>query len=66
MLKSLPTLGLIVKEQSITKQNLYDTDAIFLTNAIYNIRWVADLNGHQFNIGPIAEIHRSLIQKLLK
>jgi branched-subunit amino acid aminotransferase/4-amino-4-deoxychorismate lyase len=65
LLESLPALGLTVQEKSILKEDLHKADAVFLTNAIYNIRWVAEINGHQFNIGAIAALHRSLIQKFL-
>ncbi len=62
LLESLPTLGFIVKENSITKTDLCRADAVFLTNAIYNIRWVAEIEGHLLNLGPIAELHQLLIQ----
>lgn len=64
LLQSLPTLGCIVKEQSLSKRDLYNADTVFLTNAIYDIRWVAQINNHHFGIGPIADLHRLLVQKL--
>ena len=43
LLKQLPGLGFDVQETAITEEMLLDADEVFLSNSIYNIRWVGGI-----------------------
>lgn len=49
VLESLPELEVKVVECSITEDTLMDADEVFLSNSIYNIRWVAGINEKQYS-----------------
>ncbi len=51
-----------VEEQSITINELLDADEVFLTNSIYNIRWVAGIDSSQYNNPLLQEIIRKIVQ----
>ncbi len=44
LLQVLPSLGFPIQEEAITEEMLKSADEVFLSNSIYNIRWVASIN----------------------
>lgn len=44
LLMQLPSLGFEIKEIEINEEMLMNADEFFLTNSIYNMRWVASVN----------------------
>ncbi len=48
LLKELPIIGFDTAEKTLTEDDLESADEIFLTNSIYNIRWVAGLGNNTF------------------
>jgi branched-chain amino acid aminotransferase len=53
--------GFAVEEQQITIQQLLEADEVFLTNAIYNIRWVKQVDGAEYGNTLTQKIY-SLLQ----
>lgn len=49
LIKQLPILKYEVVETEITEDELMEADEIFLTNSIYNIRWVASVHNRNFD-----------------
>jgi branched-chain amino acid aminotransferase len=60
--QSLPNEGYTVKETEITKDFLLEADEVFLSNSIYNIRWVAAIDGKKYS----NNITRKIFDTLLK
>ncbi len=60
IIHSLATQAIEVQEKPITPEELKDSDEVFLTNSIYNIRWVAEIEGKGFVNNYTAEIYNSL------
>jgi branched-chain amino acid aminotransferase len=48
LLNQLPALGFDIREMEIPEAALMEADEVFLTNSVYNIRWVADINGKAY------------------
>jgi branched-chain amino acid aminotransferase len=57
VLAMLRSNGLAVEEQQITTRQLLDADEAFLTNAIYNIRWVKQVDGAEYGNALTQKIH---------
>lgn len=62
ILQQLPKLGFTITENSISKDDLLSADEIFLTNSIYNIRWVAIIENKKFSHTITRQIFQSLAQ----
>lgn len=62
IIQSLPNAGYTVKETEITKDFLLEADEVFLSNSIFNIRWVAAIEGKKYS----NNITRKIFDTLLK
>lgn len=60
LLQQLPATGFQVIEDSITEQMLLEADEVFLSNSIYNVRWVAGIGKKEYS----NDITRKLYDKL--
>jgi len=60
ILQQLPELGYNIIETAITKTDLLNADEVFLSNSIYNIRWVAAIDGKNFTNNTSKKIFESL------
>lgn len=56
----LPLIGIEVLESVITEETLLNADEVFLSNSIYNLRWVAGIG----NVSYSNKITRSIYEKL--
>ena len=52
-----------VFEAAITKEDLLNADEVFLSNSIYNIRWVAHFENKKYDNKQIAKLSEILIRK---
>lgn len=52
-----------VIQKAITKEDLLNADEVFLSNSIYNIRWVANFEDTKYNNKQIAKLSEILIRK---
>lgn len=64
LLAYLPKNGFIVSEQSITPEILLSADEVFLTNAIYGIKWVKQFGEQSFSNQKTHGIFQSLVKPL--
>lgn len=62
ILHALPHLDIAVDETAITTDMLLDADEVFLTNSIYNIRWIAGIDNKNYSCSLTREIF-NLLQK---
>lgn len=62
LLKQLPANGYTVNEQPIDEGTLADADEVFLTNAIYNIRWVKSIGQKTYGSSVIRRIDQVMRQ----
>ncbi len=60
ILSHLPVLEIEVIESAITEEMLQNADEVFLSNSIYNMRWVAGINNKTYG----NTITRSIYEKL--
>lgn len=63
LIKNLPLLGYEIKEIIIEVADLYEADELFLTNSIYNIRWVSQFQNKQYPGLETAKIYEALQHK---
>ena len=52
-----------VVETTITKDDLLDAEEVFLTNSIYNIRWVAGVENKKYENKQLAKLTEILLRK---
>lgn len=62
LVQSLPDLGYALKETTISQQDLLEADEIFLSNSIYNIRWVGSIENKNLRGMHTKKIFDSLLQ----
>ena len=60
IISSLKSKGITVEEKSTSVEELLEADEVFLTNAIYNIRWVGSIGKKRFRNTSIIEIYQLL------
>ena len=53
-----------LKEEPIEVNDLLEADEIFLSNAIYGIRWVREFEGRSYSNDQTLEIYRQLFQTI--
>jgi branched-chain amino acid aminotransferase len=51
-----------VVEQTVTESDLANADEVFLTNSIYNMRWVSNIENHNYLNKLTREIYHLLKQ----
>jgi branched-chain amino acid aminotransferase len=64
LLESLPAAGFSVEERSLAPNDVESADEVFLTNAIYGLRWVRQHAESVFTNATAARIHYELLQPL--
>lgn len=62
LISVLPLLGIKIREASLSVDDLLDADEVFLSNSIYNIRWVASFENKKYKNEVILELDRQLRQ----
>ena len=65
LIDELKKSGFECSENPITIPELLDADEIFLTNSIYNIRWVSNINEIEFGNELVQKIYATLIPTIL-
>jgi branched-chain amino acid aminotransferase len=60
LLENLPKLGFNVVEKPITESMLLESNAVFLSNVIQVLRWVAEVDQKSYTMGPMVEIREGL------
>lgn len=65
ILYSLRKMDISVEETSITGEDLSEASEIFLTNAIYGIRWVKQLGKNGFTNSFSKKLHKDCVANLL-
>lgn len=61
-LQQLPSLGFNIKEASLTLEELLEADEIFLSNSLFNIRWVGAVENKILPGALTKKIYESLLQ----
>jgi branched-chain amino acid aminotransferase len=64
LLQQLPARGYVVQEAAITEDMLFAADEIFLSNAVYGLRWAGIIGNTKFSHQKTAAIYREIIQPL--
>jgi branched-chain amino acid aminotransferase len=64
LLENLDSAGFPVVEQSLFKKDLVEADEVFLSNAIYGIKWVKQFEERLFSQNQTTAIHANLIAPL--
>jgi branched-chain amino acid aminotransferase len=63
LLDKIRKLGFTVHETVVTKEDILDADEVFLTNSIYNIRWVAGVENKIYANNITWKIVEELMRK---
>ncbi len=63
LIDKIRAFGFIVHESLVTREDILNADEVFLSNSIYNIRWVADLQNKNYTNNIVREIVEQLIRK---
>ena len=66
LLQSLRKQNIQVEEKKISVEDLQQASEIFLTNAIYGIRWVKQLGRHNYQNQLAALLHRDFIKPMFE
>lgn len=64
LIENLPALGIKVVEGELTPEDVNEADEVFLTNAIYGLKWVKQHNDTSFSMKLSECIHAKLIAPL--
>jgi branched-chain amino acid aminotransferase len=64
ILKQLSAAGWQIQETAITEKELMGADEVFLSNAIYNIRWVKQIDEVEFNNTSTQKIYTQLFDSV--
>jgi len=62
IINELKKMGHTVIEKEMTEKDLLEAEEIFLTNSIYNIRWVGSIGNKMYKQHRINEIYSQLQQ----
>ena len=65
LIDALKANGFECIEKSITTEELLNADEVFLTNSIYNIRWVSSINDISFGNAITQKIYAALMSTIL-
>ena len=60
IIEQLSRSGYPVIEKAISEDDLVEADEIFLTNSIYNMRWVAGIGNKKYSNSMVKKIYRQL------
>ena len=63
LIDTLKQLGYKVKEEVMSKDLLISAEEVFLSNSIYNIRWVATVDNKNYTNTEIEKINELLLRK---
>lgn len=66
LIKKLPGLGFAIQEAEITEEMLLQSDEVFLSNSIFNIRWVSQVAHKQFTNNVVVKIVDALHREFPK
>lgn len=66
LLQGIRAAGMPVEETALEPALLHEASEIFLTNALYGIRWVQTVDNLHFENRVAALLHRELVQPLLE
>lgn len=66
IIDSLKQQGISVVERSVNQEQLASADEIFMTNALYGIRWVGFFSGNHFGMLKTSKLYHDLIMPLFK
>jgi len=64
LLEKLASKGFSTIESTITEERLMAADEVFLTNAIYGLKWVQRIGNQSYGSKWAAKIHAQLLQPL--
>lgn len=56
----------VVHQEMVTEQKLLDADEVFLTNAIYGIRWVQSFRNKHYSCEFTRSLHKNIMTGLLE
>ena len=60
--KELKKLNYTVVEKTISESELLDAEEVFLTNSIYNFKWVESIEDKKFENRTIQTIYHDLVK----
>ena len=66
LLNELPIAGFTIKESICTIEDLQNANELFLTNAVYGMRWVKEFRNKSYSNNIAKEVYQSLIAQLNK
>ncbi|HVK96208.1 MAG TPA: aminotransferase class IV [Flavisolibacter sp.] len=66
LLEKLKEQNYRIHQHQISIEDLSNADEVFLTNAVYGIRWVKSFRDHQYKFGLTSKIYQSIISNLNK
>ncbi len=63
LVEKLRIEGYEVKESRVSETDLMSADEVFLSNSIYNLRWVREINNKQFTLSTSLRMWQTLREK---
>lgn len=64
LLDHLEKKGFVCREKTIPVTELLEAEALFLSNAIYGIRWVGEFDGRKYGQKMVSDLFAGLVQPL--
>lgn len=60
LLEQMPMKGINIHEKALTRVELKDADAVFMTNAVRRIKWISNIDGNEYKIDKVIPIYENI------
>ncbi|HEX2608586.1 MAG TPA: aminotransferase class IV [Flavisolibacter sp.] len=66
LIENCKSIGIAVRQQVVTEKDLMEADEVFLTNAVYGLRWVGTFADNRYTSQLSALLHENLIATIFR
>lgn len=60
LLEQMPMKGINIQEKVLTREELKEAEAVFMTNSIRRIKWISNIDGNEYKIDKVIPIYENI------